>query len=92
MGGVWLFQPTTSLVRNSERSDAKMKLYLKKRSGKFLDTFEVSEECTVEEFKQHFYKKCKVHAFDSLVLSLMHPRNLLSRGHLLRQSELCVLG
>ncbi|CDJ37010.1 trans-2,3-enoyl-CoA reductase, putative [Eimeria tenella] len=34
-----------------------MKLYLKKRSGKFLDACEVSDECTVEEFKQHFYRK-----------------------------------
>lgn len=36
----------------------KMKLHLKKRSGKSLDTFEVAAECTVSEFKQLFYQKC----------------------------------
>ncbi|KAF8820641.1 3-oxo-5-alpha-steroid 4-dehydrogenase [Cardiosporidium cionae] len=36
---------------------AMMKITLRKRSGNHLDTFEVTESTTVEEFKAEFYKK-----------------------------------
>uniref|UniRef100_A0A0F7USI8 Trans-2,3-enoyl-CoA reductase, putative n=2 Tax=Toxoplasma gondii TaxID=5811 RepID=A0A0F7USI8_TOXGV len=34
-----------------------MRISLKKRNGKFIDAFELPEDCTVEEFKQLFYQK-----------------------------------
>ncbi|KAL8452330.1 hypothetical protein Emag_002449 [Eimeria magna] len=34
-----------------------MKVYLKKRSGKFIDSVELPDDCTVEDFKERFYKR-----------------------------------
>lgn len=35
-----------------------MRISLKKRNGKFIDAVELRDDCTVDEFKELFYKKC----------------------------------